>query len=465
MSIDDQKKQLHFTLFTFPPFVHHYPDEWRHPLTMVSGAYNALEPAIWNRVAHTLSDMKVDAFFVGDGGAVYNRNQNSPASSLRYGSQSIEFFAPAMAAHIAATAPDLGVVSTINTEELNPWTLARMVTSIDHLTQGRIGINYVTGLNPGGLAENLGAELREHDTRYDRAEEFIQVCYQLWASWENDALVMDSKAPMFADPEKVHEINFSGEWFNCRGPMSLPRSPQQIPAMFQAGQSPKGRQFAAKHAEGVFTIHPDLLGMRDYYTDMKERIVQQGRKETDCVILPGIFPIVGTSESEAEDKYQALLEVATPEAGLSWISGYGGFDFSQVSLNTPLSELNPDSFAGIQSIFGLTMARSPDAADLTPYIRSYPYTESPTVYDLAMANAQSIVPKVVGTAEQVADQLEDIVDKGGADGFMFSTVHVPGSIDEMAMVIAELQRRGRYRREYEGPTLRERLGTRPLPWA
>jgi hypothetical protein len=160
-----------------------------------------------------------------------------------------------------------------------------------------------------------------------------------------------------------------------------------------------------------------------------------------------------------------LIELATAEAGLAWISGYACYNFAQVPLDTKLSDMDPNDFAGIQSIFELTMASSADAASQTPHLYAYPHVEEPTVRDLCIANAQSIVPKVVGTVTQVADQLEQIVDAEGSDGFMFSTVHMPGSIDEFAPVIAELQRRGRFRTEFEGPTLRDRFGTRPYPWS
>jgi FMN-dependent oxidoreductase (nitrilotriacetate monooxygenase family) len=465
MAPEKSKKQLHFTLFTFPPFVHHYPDGWRHPQEMLGGIYDPLGPDIWARVARTLESMKIDAFFVGDGGAIYNSNENSPATSLRYGSQTIEFFAPQFASMVATLAPDLGVVSTVNTEELNPWTMARMASTMDHLTKGRVGFNLVTGLNPGGMADNLGTEVREHDARYERAEEFMKVCYSLWESWDTGALVRDPDQPLFADPDKVHEINFVGEHFRCRGPLQLPRSPQTIPVLFQAGQSPRGRQFAARHAEGIFTISPDLPAMQAYYRDVKDRVANEGRRECDLAILSGIFPIVGSSEAAAKEKYEQLIELATAEAGLAWCSGYACYNFAQVPFDTKLSDLDPKDFAGIQSIFELTMASSADAASQTPYLHAYPHVEEPTVRDLCVANAQSIVPKVVGTVAQVADQLEQIVDSEGSDGFMFSTVHMPGSIDEFAPVIAELQRRGRFRIEFEGPTLRERLGTRPYPWA
>ena len=362
-------------------------------------------------------------------------------------------------------APELGCVSTVNTEELNPWTFARMSATMDHLTKGRVGFNIVTGLNPGGLADNLGTDVREHDARYERAEEFMQVCYGLWQSWDKDALVRDPEKPMFANPDKVRELNFEGEYFRCRGPLQLPRSPQEIPVLFQAGQSPRGRQFAARHAEGIFTISPDLPAMQAYYRDVKDRVVNEGRRESDLAILTGIFPIVGSSESAAQEKYEQLIELATPEAGLAWISGYACYNFAQVPLDTKLSDMDPKDFAGIQSIFELTMASSADAARLTPHLYAYPHVAEPTVRDLCLANAQSIVPKVVGTVEQVADQLEQIVDAEGSDGFMFSTVHMPGSIDEFAPVLQALQRRGRFRTAFEGPTLRERLGTRPFPWA
>ena len=456
------KPDMHFTLFTFPPFVDHYPDAWRHPQNMSGGLYRQLEPDVWKTEARVLQEMLFDAWFVGDVGGIFNSLRDSPDESLRSGTQSVQYFAPIMAQVVADAAPDLGVISTISTSEFHPWTASRMLNSMDHLTGGRAGWNVVTAANPG-LMDNLGLERMEHDLRYERCEEYLDVCYRLWQSWDEDALKLDPNG-LFADPSKVHELNFEGEFFKCRGPLTLPRSPQTFPVIVQAGQSPRGRDLAAKHAEVIFSISPSLPAMKDVYDDIKERTGKFGRDPGDLAILPGVMPVVGATEAEAEAKYELLMSLATYEAGLSWVSGFSGWDFGAVDPDTPLSEIDSTQFQGMHSAFQLS-SPDPGSLDSTPFLRKGPETGNPTVRDLGLSLAEGITPKIVGTPEQVADQLEQIQDEGGGDGFMISATHHPMSVQEFAPVIAELQRRGRFRTGYEGPTLRERLGTTPLPWA
>jgi FMN-dependent oxidoreductase (nitrilotriacetate monooxygenase family) len=462
-SQSDPKKQMRLALFTFPPFVHHYAEAWRHPQDMSGGLYRQAQPAVWAHEARMLEAMKFDALFVGDVGGIFNAHADGASQALRLGTQSVQFFAPVIASIAAGAAPTLGVVITLSTVELNPWTTARLLNSMDHLTEGRVGWNVVTSANRA-LAENLGTAPIPHDERYAMAEEYLELCYRLWESWEPDALVLDRASGQFADPDKVHEVNFEGEHYRCRGPLNMPRSPQTHPVIVQAGQSDRGRELAARHAEVMFTITPSLPAMQDHYADVKTRLEKFGRQAEDLAILPAVMPIVGASESEAEEKYETMQSIATVDAGLNWVSGYTGWDFSRVDPVTPLSELDPSQFFGVQSAFG---AANPGPGDLesTPYMRKGPESAQPTVADLGMAHAEGIAPKIVGTASQVADQLEQIVDAQGADGFMVSAVHHPLSVGEFAPVVAELQRRGRFRTEYEGRTLRDRLGTRPLPLA
>jgi FMN-dependent oxidoreductase (nitrilotriacetate monooxygenase family) len=457
------RKPLRLTMFTFPPFVHHYAEGWRHPQDMAGGLYLQSEPEVWAREARALEEMKFDALFVGDVGGIFNSHPDGPDQALRLGTQSVQFFAPALAQLAADAAPRLGVISTISTVEMQPWTTARMLNSMDHLTKGRVGWNVVTSANRG-LAENLGSEPIGHDQRYEIAEEYLELCYRLWESWDPDALVLDQESGLFADPAKVHEVNFEGEHFRCRGPLAMPRSPQTHPVIVQAGQSDRGRDLAARHAEVMFALTPTLPAMQEHYADVKARLAKFGREPDDLAVLPAVMPIVGASEAEAEEKYATMMSIATVEAGLNWVSGYTGWDFSSVPPETPLSDLDPTEFYGVQSAFTMANPRTGDL-DPTPHMRKGPESSAPTVADLGLAHAEGIAPKIVGTAPQVADQLEQIVDENGADGFMVSAVHHPLSAEEFAPVVAELQRRGRFRREYEGSTLRDRLGTRPLPAA
>lgn len=455
------KPKMHFALFTFPPYVDHYAESWRHPEFMHGGLYTPEAPEVWQREARLLQDMLFDAWFVGDVGAVFNSHQDKADLALRMGTQSVQFFAPLMAQVVADAAPELGVICTVSTGELHPWTAARLLNSMDHLTKGRVGWNVVTGLNPG-LTQNLGAELMEHDLRYERCEEYLEVCYKLWESWETNAMVRDAAGGIFVDPGKVHQIDHEGEFFKSRGPLTMPRSPQTYPVIVQAGQSPRGRDLAAKHAEVVFSISPSLPAMQRFYQDVKGRAEKFGRRPEDIAILPGIMPIVGATEAEANEKYELMRSIATVDAGLAWVSGYTGWDFSAYSHDTPVSQLDPTKFHGMQSAFQLSNP-NPGSLDSTPYMRKGPETDDPTIAELGMGHAEGVVPKIVGTPSQVADQLEQLFDEGGCDGFMVSAAHHPVSVEEFAPVIAELQRRGRYRTAFEGPTMRERLGTVPLP--
>lgn len=459
------KKNMHFMLFTFPPFAGHYPSTWRHPQNMAGGLYNALDPDVWMHEAKLVEDMRLDAYFVGDACGIYTGVGDSIETSVQYGSQSIQHFATLFAQMQAVAAPTLGVVSTIPTMEHHPFTTARMLQTMDHLTKGRVGWNVVTGINPTTM-QHLGKELVEHDRRYDMAEEYMELCYQLWQSWEDGALVLDQKSGQFGDPSKVHELNFEGEFFKCRGPLTLPRSPQTMPVIVQAGQSPRGRDFGAKHSEAIFTIYPDLGRMKAFYSDVKERMQKFGRAPEDCAILPGVMPIVGASQTEAEDKYAVMREVGTYEAGFAWLAGSSGWDFSQYSPDTLVSEFDQSKLTGFQGIKEIATP-APGALDETPFMHKGPQVDPAKLRlrDVVEGYSEGLTPKIIGTPTQVADQLEQLVDEGGADGFMLSAVHHPGSMEDFRPVIKELQRRGRFRTDYEGPTLRERLGTRPLPWA
>lgn len=459
------KKQLHFMLFTFPPFVGHYPSAWRHPSSMAGGSYNYLDPDVWMHEARVLEDMLLDAYFVGDACGIYTGLRNSIETSVKVGSQSIQHFATIFAQMQAMAAPTLGVVSTILTMEHHPFTIARMLQTMDHLTKGRVGWNVVTGINPTTM-QHLGKELVEHDRRYDMAEEYMKLCYKLWESWDEGALILDQEKGLFADPNKVHELNFEGEFFKCRGPLTLPRSPQTIPVIVQAGQSSRGRDFGAKHSEAIFTIYPDLQRMKAFYADIKKRMLKFGRDPSDCAVLPGVMPIVGATQTEAEDKYATMQKVGTYEAGFAWLAGSSGMDFSQYEPETPISQFDQSKLPAFQGISEIATP-APGSFEKTPYLRKGPQVEPAklTLKNVVEGYAEGITPKIIGTPIQVADQLEQIVDEGGADGFMLSAVHHPGSMEDFRPVIAELQRRGRFRKQYEGPTLRERLGTTPLPWA
>jgi long-chain alkane monooxygenase len=319
------------------------------------------------------------------------------------------------------------------------------MASFDHLSNGRAGINVVTAFHRSA-STNLGIKVDEyhqqHDFRYDRADEFMEVCYRLWDSWEEGAIVQDVNGDMFADPEKVHAINHEGEHFSCSGPLNIHRSPQGKPVIVQAGQSPRGIAFAAKHAEAVFSIQRDRAGMKQYYDMLKEAMLKCGRKPDSCKVFFGLQVITGKTEDEAAAKAALHNAMVTDEAGMAILSGHLGQDLSTLDPNTPITDL---TVPGIQGLIDSYKASLSD--------------DGATLADVANNHAVGVgIPQIVGDGAHVADWMSDTIDQVGGDGFLLSIVYAPGSVEEFCeFVIPELQQRGRVRTEYLNGTLRDNL--------
>jgi FMN-dependent oxidoreductase (nitrilotriacetate monooxygenase family) len=298
----------------------------------------------------------------------------------------------------------------------------------------------VTALNHNQSA-NYGEALPPTDERYDRAEEFMEVCLKLWQSWEADAVVMDREGGVFADPDKVHRVEHAGRFFRSRGPLTVVRSPQGGPAIIQAGVSPKGRAFAARFAEAIFAIQPTLEMAAEYYADIKGRLDRAGRDPAACKILFGVQPIVGATESEAREKQAFHNSLVPLEGGLAILSGHLDFDCSRLPLDAVMAAIDEPGIQRMQRVYR-TMGGRPL-----------------TVREVAERHGQSVgLPQIVGTPEQVADQLEAYVARVGGDGFMLSPIYSPGAIEEFVdLVVPVLQRRGLFRRDYRGATQRDHL--------
>jgi FMN-dependent oxidoreductase (nitrilotriacetate monooxygenase family) len=298
----------------------------------------------------------------------------------------------------------------------------------------------VTSINHNE-STNYGEELMAHDLRYERAEEFMEVCVKLWNSWEADAVVMDRERGIFADPAKVHRIEHDGRFFKSRGPLNVTRSPQNGPAIIQAGASAKGRAFAAKYAEAIFALQPFAEGAAEYYADVKGQMEDLGRNPDHCKILFGVQPIVGRTEQEAREKQEFHNSLVPVEAGLTILSGHLDYDFSRLNLDDVM-EYSPDfSIQGLSKTYGKVAGRKL------------------TLREVAQMHGQSVsLPQIVGAPEHVADQLEAHYDHAGGDGFMLTAIYSPGAIEEFVdLVVPVLQKRGRLREDYQGRTLREHL--------
>lgn len=346
---------------------------------------------------------------------------------------------------LAAVTSRIGLIGTATTTYNEPYHIARKFASLDQISRGRSGWNLVTSDNASESANFGRSQHVSHAERYARAKEFYQVVTGLWDSWEEDAFVNDKQGSRWFDRSKLHALNHHGEHFDVAGPLNVARSPQGRPVIVQAGGSEAGRELAAETAEVVFTAHPTLGSAQDFYRDLKGRLAKYGRHEDSLKIMPGIFSIVGKSQAEAEDKFNTLQNLVEPEAGLALLGRMiGNFDLSAYPLDGPLPEL-PLTDNGQQSRQKLLtdIAQGENLSIRQLYLR--------------IAGGRGHLT-VIGTAETVADQIQEWFEQGAADGFNVMAPWLPGGLrDFTELVVPELQRRGIFRTEYAGVTLRDHL--------
>ncbi|MGE8508597.1 MAG: LLM class flavin-dependent oxidoreductase, partial [Paraburkholderia terricola] len=319
--------------------------------------------------------------------------------------------------------------------------------SLDHISGGRAGWNLVTSSSEHE-AKNFNRDKHfDHSERYERAAEFAEVTTALWDSWEDDAFVRDKTAGRFFDPAKRHVLNHKGRFFQVRGPLNVARSPQGRPVVVQAGSSEAGRDLAARTAEVIFTAQQTLQDAIDFYADVKGRLQAYGRHPDDLKIMPGVLPIVGRTESEAKEKFEELQSLVDPKVGLALISTLtGGFDLSAYPLDGPIPQLPETNASKSRQALTLELARRENLTLRQLYLR--------------VAGARGHW-QLVGTPTQIVDQLEERFANFGADGFNVMPPVLPdGLTDFVELIVPELRRRGLFRKEYEGRTLRENLGLR-----
>ena len=347
---------------------------------------------------------------------------------------------------LAASTDKIGLIGTATTTYNEPYTVARQFASLDQISEGRAGWNLVTSDNAAEAA-NFGRDQHvAHAARYERAREFHQVVTGLWDSWEDGALINDKGGGRLIDPARLRKLNHRGTHFAVAGPLNVSRSPQGRPVVVQAGGSEAGRELAAATAEVVFTAQPSLAKAQDFYRDMKRRLVAHGRAPESLKVMPGLFAVVGRSQDEADDKFGELQRLIEPKAGLALLGRMiGNFDLSEYPLDGPLPDL-PQTQDGQRS-------RQQLLTDLAQ-------GENLTIRQLyeRIAGGRGHFT-VVGTAQAVADQMQAWFEQEAADGFNFMAPALPGGLDDfLSLVLPELQRRGLFRTEYRGTTLREHLG-------
>ncbi|MBR7193058.1 LLM class flavin-dependent oxidoreductase [Gordonia sp. SCSIO 19800] len=433
-------RQLHLGGFLIASPVTHSHAAWRHP----GSETDHFGPDHYHRVGRILERGKFDFAFFADLLAAPVRFGGDQSEPFRRGTQAAATIDPSLvAASIAAVTTRLGIAVTKSTTYFHPYELARVFGSLDHLTRGRIAWNIVTSLSQAE-AQNFGFDDHVgHDERYVRAEEFVSTAIKLWSSWDADAVTADKESGVWADPSKIHTVDHEGTHYRTRGPLNQPRSPQHRPVLIQAGSSNTGKDFAARWAEAIFEIDPTPEGRRAYYDDVKSRAVNFGRNPDHVTIFPAFIPFIGETESIAREKQAFHNELADPISGLITLSVHTDHDFSAYDLDAPVEDVQ---VSGTQGLFDVA--------------RRLSERDSLTLRDIGKLYAQGVLlPQFVGTAADVADQIEESFTGGEADGFIVSSAQTPGTFNDFVdYVVPELQRRGLFRTGYEGTTLREHLG-------
>ncbi|MGD0882838.1 MAG: LLM class flavin-dependent oxidoreductase [Acidimicrobiales bacterium] len=419
-----------------------YAGSWRHPAT----EHGFLQASYYEKLGRTLEEGCFDMMFFDDRLAMPSIYGGSVVEAVRHGARPVKLDLSVVLGVIAGATRSIGLGATYSTTYYSPFHVARTFATLDHLTGGRAAWNVVTSVNDSE-AQNYGVDqVLAHDTRYDRADEFLEATTGLWDSWEDDALILDRAAGIFADPDKVHELNYDGEWVKVRGPLTVPRTPQGRPVLLQAGSSGRGREFAARWAEVIFTGDPSIEVARAHFADQKQRIAESGRDPDSVKMLPMAYTVLGESTAQAHEREQMFLDdFVDPMASLTLLSELMNYDFSGLSLDMPITDELIESVSGIRGL----------VQNLRAHIGG-----TITLGDLAGHRATLLQgPRFVGTGSEVADQMEEWFDSGACDGFVVAATHSPGAYEDVVrLVVPELQRRGVFRDRYTGGTLRDNLG-------
>jgi FMN-dependent oxidoreductase (nitrilotriacetate monooxygenase family) len=434
------KKKAHLLGFIQHGVNSHATGMWRHPKDKVNWDWR--RPAYWQHMARTMERGLFDAMFIADELAPYNNYQNSSDASVKYAVQCPTHEPSTLVPILTTATSHLGVGVTLSTAFEHPYSMVRRLSSFDHLSSGRIAWNIVSSYSRSEW-DAYGAEMTLRGDRYERMEEYMELCYKLWDSWAPDAVLADKASGVYADPAKVREVVHDGAYYRCRARSFVSPSPQGRPVLWQAGSSDRGRDFAAKHAEAVFAVHPNVERMRQYTDDLNERLYGKfDRPRGSVKLLYGLQTVVAETRAEALEKHERIKACIPLEGAIAWISGHFGPDFSKYDLDEHVQNIE---IPGIQGLFDSVIYAKGGAPV--------------TVREAALYYAQGMgMPIAVGSPADIADQMEHYMDVGGADGFMLIATYTPGCFEEFVdLVVPELQRRGRYRHAYPGVTLRDNL--------
>lgn len=423
-------RQLHLNAFIMPNG--HHEAAWRHPSTSPE---RALTLQHYVDIARTAERGLLDSVFLADGVAL--------SGNVRHNSHSA--FEPlTLLSALAASTEHVGLIATASTTYNHPYSLARAFASLDHLSGGRAGWNIVTS-GSKEEAGNFGIERPDHSRRYERAQEFLEVVTALWDSFGDGAVLADKESGLYADTERIRAVDHHGEFFDVAGPLNLLRPVQGYPLLVQAGSSETGKAYAAKYAEAVFTAQQTLEGGIDFYEDLKRRLSQHGRSRSELLVLPGISPVIGSTQEEAERLEAEINAGIVPAYGLVQLSSMLDIELTEEHLDQPLPPIERIT-QGNQSRFTL----------VTELARREDLTVRQLIERLAGGRGHRVL---AGTPEQIADDLELWFTSGAADGFNIMPPTYPQGLEVFVdTVVPILQERGLFRTEYTGTTLRDHYG-------
>ncbi|WP_375103495.1 LLM class flavin-dependent oxidoreductase [Paenibacillus sp. RS8] len=428
-----RQDQLHLGAFIYYSGHHHYG--WRHP---ESGADKIFNYKFYRELAQTAERGKFDMMFLAD--LLYVMGADQAASGM--------LDPLTLLSALSTDTEKLGLTATVSTTYNEPYNVARKFASLDHISEGRAGWNIVTS-QLDVEAYNYGKpEHPEHGLRYRMAREFVEVATLLWDSWEDDSLIVNREKGKFADATKIKEVEYKGEWYSTKGTLNVPRSPQGYPVLIQAGSSAPGQDFAASFGEVIFTAQQSLEAAKAFYESVNSKLANYGRERGSLKIMPGLSPIIGATEEEAQRKYKELQELIPPAAVVGMLSGMLQFDLSEYPVDGQLPDI-------------------PDPVEASNGMKS----RVQLIMDMARKDKLSILElgrrllgarghmQFVGTYEQLADLMQLWFEEYGCDGFNIMPPVLPGNLDEFVdHVVPILQARGLFRTEYTGSTLREHLG-------
>ncbi len=440
----DSKRQMSLVAFMQAQNCSNYSASWRHPQTMP----DFMTPQYYQRIARTLEEGKFDMCFFDDRLALPDRYGDDYQEAVRHGIRVVKMDLVSIMTAMGLATSRLGIGGTYSTTYYEPFHVARVFATLDLMTGGRAAWNVVTSLNNSEALNFSQTEHLGHDLRYDRADEFMEVVLGHWNTWEKDAIKLDREGGVFADPAKVHRLDHKGKFFRSRGPFTVPRSPQGHPVLLQAGQSGRGKTFAARWGELIFVIFANLELGKKTYADFKQQVKAAGRDPDKVKLAPLIYAVPGETKTIAEDKAALIDNLAHPMDSLALLSEVLNFDFASKPMDEPFTEEELKSISGLQAI-----------RDRVVNLSGKP---NPTTRDFVKYSGRGTireVPTFVGTPQSVADQMEEWFNGGACDGFVLGATHMPGAYEDFVrLVVPELQRRGIFRKEYPGTTLRDTLG-------